>query len=266
MKRTNVKLPKSWRAWLAAIFLMGSVGCGSDPAQRSLQQGADCYAKEDFSLAQEHYSQAITLKPGSADAYLGRGKSRERLTSPAAAIDDYQRALELQPDLFEAKERLILVLVDSGSGQKALDQLATMQPHELTPVLLLARGRARLQIESASEAIADFDQVIQLEPKNASALFYRGLTYAKVGRLPDAEQDFTSAITLDPKHASAFWQRSLVREKQGNKELAASDRKKAVDLDPRMGFADSQFGKKMMENLTGKEGDSSIELFSKERR
>ena len=250
------------------LLLFSSVGgCGAGQSQQQLQLGADHFAKGEYSLAQEHYSQALQLNPRSAPAYLGRGQVNEKLGSPAAAADDYKNALELQPDLTEARERLVQVLVETGNGQQALDQISAVQPSRLTPLLLLARGRARLQVEQASAAAADFDNVLKLEPKSLSAHYYRGLARSKLGQLAEAEQDFTTTISRDASNASAYWQRGLVRDRRGMKELAHSDRQKAAELDPRMGFSESQLGKSMIEKLTGKKGDDAeLELFSKEAR
>ena len=247
----------------AAVFLC-AVGCEPGQARRQLQKGADQLAKGDYSLARDHYTQALKLNPRSAAAYLGRGKSHEGLASPADAVNDYEHALELQPDLAEAQERLIYLLVEMEEGRKALNHFASLPPSALTPSLLLLRGRARMQLEHASDAIADFDSVLKLEPQNVSAYYYRGLAQAKLGRLLEAEKDFTAAIFLDAGQASAYWQRGLVRERRGMKDLAASDRQKAAELDPRLNFAESQMGKKMIESLTGKGGDDAqLEFFSK---
>ena len=248
-------------------LLFSALGCGTSQVQRHLQQGADDLAKGDYSLAQEQYSQALKLEPSSATAYLGRGKSHEGLTSLSKAADDYARAWEIQPDSAEARERLIYVLVEMGEGRQALDHFASLPPSALTPSLRIARGRARMQVELSSAAIADFDSVLKLEPQNVSAHYYRGLAHAKLAELSAAEEDFTAAISLDAGHAIAYWQRGLVRERRGAKELAVADRQKATELDPRMGFAESQIGKKMLENLAGQGGDDAqLELFSKEKR
>ena len=249
------------------LFFFFAAGCGTGQTERYLHQAADLLAKGNYSLAQEYYSQALELNPRLAAAYLGCGKSYEGLGSLASAVDDYEHALELQPDLEEVKERLIQLLVETGNGRRALDQFASAPPRVLTPSLLLARGRGRMQVELASEAIEDFNSVLEQESQNVSAHYYRGLAHAKLGEFQAAEEDFTAAISLDAGHAGAYWQRGLVREHRGTKELAASDRQKAAELDPRMSFAESQIGKNMIENLTGQTGDDAkLEPFSKETR
>ena len=47
-------------------------------------------------------------------------------------------------------------------------------------------------------AIADFGQVLQLEPKNAHAFNNLGLAYRSKGDLDRAIADFDQAVRLDP--------------------------------------------------------------------
>ena len=55
-------------------------------------------------------------------------------------------------------------------------------------------------------AIADYDQAIQLDPKNVYAYFNRGRTNLYAGALPKALADFNQAAAVDPKYAyAALW-------------------------------------------------------------
>lgn len=266
-KLTYLGPPKVVDFFAAVLVLSCFLGCQPSPAQLQFQQAADHLNRGDYSLAREHFSQVLELNPRSAAAYLGRGKCQEGLAALAEAVDDYKRARELQPDLAEAKERLIVVLVEKGDGREALALCDSAPPETLPPALLLARGRARLQVDLASESLVDFDGVLKQEPQNISAHYFRGLARVKLGDLAAAEQDFSAAISRDASHSRAYWQRGLVWERQGKQELAASDRQKAVELDPRLNFAESQIGKNMMESLTGQVGDDAkLEPFSKGTR
>lgn len=243
------------------IFL--ALGCQPNQAKHQLELGEKELARGNHSLAVEHFSEALELDPRCAPAYLGRGKAHEGLESPADAAGDFQRALELQPELVEARERLMLVLVEMGNGRKALGLFPATPSSDLTPSLLLARGRARLEVDDVSGAILDIDGLLKIEPQNVAANFYRGLAHARIGKLAAAEADFTAAISLDAGHANAYWQRGLVRRRRGANDPAAKDHQKAAELDPRMSFAESQVGRNMVENLTGQgAGDAKLEPFS----
>ena len=243
--------------FLATLFAMP--GCQDSQLKLHLANGSAELEKRNFSLAEEHFSQALESNPGSVAALLGRGKAFEGQNEPLKAAEDYERAFKLQPEGGEAGYRLVNVLVETGHGRTALEHFATMNPEPTMPDLLLLRGRARLQADLDAAAQADFESVLDQNAQNAAAHYYRGLAYAKLGKFPAAEADFTTALNLDPANAKAYWQRGLIRERRGEKDLATADRTKAAELDPRLNFAETQIGKNMIENLTG-QGSEGLRL------
>ena len=66
-------------------------------------QGMVHFENKQFSLAIEEFSQAIDLESDFVDACLMRGKSCLRLELTAAAIEDFEKILELEPENAEAK-------------------------------------------------------------------------------------------------------------------------------------------------------------------
>jgi tetratricopeptide (TPR) repeat protein len=52
-------------------------------------------------------------------------------------------------------------------------------------------------------AIAGFSKLITLRPDSADAVFNRGLSLQRLGRLAEAETDFRAALALDPRHSEA---------------------------------------------------------------
>lgn len=76
------------------------------------------------------------------------------------------------------------------------------------PVLLFCAG-------SWHECLADYNIILQLEPKNIDAVYHRGTVYEKLGRLDEAIQDFTSVLQLDPNHIKASYSRGACRNLKG---------------------------------------------------
>src|SRR5438552_956098 len=54
------------------------------------------------------------------------------------------------------------------------------------------------------KAIADYDEVIRLDPKDVFAYIYRGCAYERQGDYDKAIADYDEAIRLDPKGAKAY--------------------------------------------------------------
>ena len=68
---------------------------------------------------------------------------------------------------------------------------------------LIARAAAFARKDQIERAIADYDTVLNLDPKRADIFNARGELWWKKGDRPRALADFAAAIKLDPDHATA---------------------------------------------------------------
>lgn len=70
-------------------------------------------------------------------------------------------------------------------------------------MLLLRRGISLHKLDRLEEAVADFSEVLRIDPRNASALYSRGSARDNLGRFSEALSDYTAALTLDSQGALA---------------------------------------------------------------
>jgi tetratricopeptide (TPR) repeat protein len=82
-------------------------------------------------------------------------------------------------------------------------------------------------------AIADYAQVIRLDPKHAFAYSYRGSAYRHKGEYDRALADFDQAIKLDPKSVYAYNNRGNVYFLKGEYDRAIADYDQVIRLDPK---------------------------------
>ena len=111
------------------------------------------------------------MKPNLAEAYSNRGKSLQELGQLEAAVDSYNRAIELKPSLAEAHNNRGVVL----TGLR--------------------------QLEMAMES---YDQAIQIQPDYAEAYSNRGNALTELGQLEAAMTSYNRAIELKPNLADAY--------------------------------------------------------------
>jgi hypothetical protein len=79
--------------------------------------------------------------------------------------------------------------------------------------------RAKREYDSA---IADYSEVIRLYPKNSALTYsWRGQAYRQKEDYDSAIADFTEAIRLDPKNAEAYYARGLAYQLKGQRAAAA---------------------------------------------
>jgi tetratricopeptide (TPR) repeat protein len=95
------------------------------------------------------------------------------------------------------------------------------------------------QLAQYDKALADFSRAIELDPKAAYAWHNRGNAYRKLGQLDKAVVDYSKAIELDPKYASAWYNRGLADSALGQWDKAVADLSKFINLAPHSGLIEA---------------------------
>jgi tetratricopeptide (TPR) repeat protein len=94
------------------------------------------------------------------------------------------------------------------------------------------QGNCMYQLKSSEEAIASYDQAIELKPDYASAWNNRGIALSSLGELEQAIASFDKAIELQPDYASAWYNRGIALSSLGELEQAIASFDKAIELQP----------------------------------
>lgn len=97
------------------------------------------------------------------------------------------------------------------------------------------RGEVYATGGQEAEALADFEQALQLVPDRWQARHNRGVSYALAGRFEDAIADFQEVIRLNPKHTNAYFNLGELYYENGEYSPAIEVYNQAVQLDPRDG-------------------------------
>ncbi len=86
-------------------------------------------------------------------------------------------------------------------------------------------------------AIAEFNEAIKLDPKNAVAYYDRGVAYGHMGEYDKEITDCTEAIRLDPKLAVAYCSRGAAYHAETRYDSALADYNEAIKLNPKLALA-----------------------------
>ncbi len=86
--------------------------------------------------------------------------------------------------------------------------------------------------ELESQALADFETAVKLDPTHWKAMQNRGVSLAQLGEYEKALSDFDRVIQLKPEYANAWFNRGEIRCEQGNFEQALADYNQVLRLDP----------------------------------
>ncbi|MGZ5517623.1 MAG: tetratricopeptide repeat protein [Limisphaerales bacterium] len=115
-------------------------------------------------LALQEIGQAKQISPKSPQVYFAYGRAYTKMGHSADAIASYRRAIELDPDFWQAHAELAGHLVEEGN---------------------------------TGESRTEFEQVIRLKPDFAMGHFNLGLALMKQGHPDDARAQFEETLRLD---------------------------------------------------------------------
>jgi curved DNA-binding protein CbpA len=101
-----------------------------------------------------------------------------------AAIIRCGNAIHYKKDLYEAFLLRAKINEELGNHFKAMDDYTSVINSQAKPSadLYFLRGKVNLKRYSYQEALSDFDQAIQINPKQADFFYYRALTKAETDR------------------------------------------------------------------------------------
>lgn len=201
-----------------------------------------------YNEAIKGFDRAITLYPH-AQFYINRGEAKSQFGFYLESIQDYTEAIKLIRDGFIAYYNRGLSKLNSKDYAGAIQDLNKVI--ELNPDDTMAyfnRGIARhadafqdhteldrwVILLQNFEAIQDYTEAINRNPKKAEIYSHRGYAQIKQGWYVDAVQDYNKVIELNPKEAAAYLMRGFAKEKKAPPDYAEAiqDYTKAINLNP----------------------------------
>ncbi len=156
--------------------------------------------KEALSLLDAAIRQNETL----AIAYYHRGVvlMKDPLQQETA-IENLKKALNIDPQLYAAREKLVEVFSERDNYGEAIHELQTWLKWD--PENLEARTQLLAfykKDRNVTSALALANESIEMFPDNPAWLEERGIIYAHMGKFDNAEADYLKAVKLNPKESN----------------------------------------------------------------
>jgi tetratricopeptide (TPR) repeat protein len=211
--------------------------------------------KNDMTLWNNVISQYQTIE----NAYNSRGKLFAGEKRNVEAFNDFNKAIELNPNYFQAYyNRAILFMNEKRIDEALIDFNKTIQ---LNPNYFLAynnRGLLFMNEKRIDEALNDFNKIIELNPNYFQAYNNRGLLFMNEKRNDEALNDFNKAIQLNPYFPLAFFNRGILFYNEKKYNEAISNYTKAIAL--KTDYAEAYFNKGIAEFYSGNKDAACLDM------
>jgi tetratricopeptide (TPR) repeat protein len=165
--------------------------------------------------------------------YAMRGQANLSKGDAAAAMQDYNEALNRFPDLPEALVNRARLFDAQGKLDLALadyDHALKVRPSDATALYDRCYERAEIH-KDMDGAIADCSEAIRLQPNNTAFKLMRGRVYTTMDRCADAIADFDAVIAAKPSDSAAYRNRGICKSNAGDEAGAKADMDAAHSLE-----------------------------------
>jgi tetratricopeptide (TPR) repeat protein len=167
------------------------------------------------------WTDTLTKNP---DCWIGRDALGVALLQKGQvdeAVEQFQKALEIEPKDAEAHINLGNVLLKKGKLDEAI--LENQKALEIKPNYAEAHtslGMALSQKGQVDEAVEQFQKALEIKPKDAVARNSLGIALAKKGQMYEAIEQFEEALRIRPDFSPAQHNlaraRAVVRQRDGH--------------------------------------------------
>ncbi|MGD1872041.1 MAG: tetratricopeptide repeat protein [Mastigocoleus sp.] len=178
-------------------------------------------SKGDFAAAENYWTQILEKFPDNPAALSNRGNAKVSQNKLESAIEDFNRAIEIAPNITD--------------------------PY-------LNRGTALEGLGRWSDAIADYNRILDLDPDDAMAYNNRGNAYAGIGNWEEAIANYRKATEIAPTFAIARANYALALYEADEKDKAIREMKNIVRRYP--SFADVRAALSAVLWADGKQGEA----------
>ena len=179
------------------------------------------------------FDKAYLINPNLGIVHYYRGRGYNEKSKPDLAIDELNKAIQLDPADPSFYVERGLSFLKKGEYGKALmegDTALRIDSKNVNAYFLKARVYGRMK--KTKSLIAEYDKAITLSPKNEMLYFWRAYALRKEGKIDDYISDMTKAIEINPNSYRFYSMRASAYRKKGLNDLADEDIKKEKEMNP----------------------------------
>jgi tetratricopeptide (TPR) repeat protein len=178
-----------------------------------------------FEDAARSYPASALVHADLARAFASRGEIHQAEIS-------YQRALEIDPYLRQARLGMGNILVSRADFSGALEQYRVALSRGPTASVHINMGYSLARVGKLNEAIRQYRAALELDATNVNAYFNLANALAADGRTKEAIENYQQVLKLRPNHSRGHFALADVLLQAGRSEDAMDHYQQAINYDP----------------------------------
>lgn len=135
--------------------------------------------------------------------YIAKGNQLANIKKYTEALEQYQKALEIDPKNNRATLLIGLCYAQSGDLDAALPFVQRAAKNNPSYTTFYNLGLVHSVRGESAEAIAALDRALELEPKSFEAYYQKGLAYGQIKKYALAIPAYQKALELNPSFDNA---------------------------------------------------------------
>jgi tetratricopeptide (TPR) repeat protein len=178
-------------ALVAVVPLLVAVGCSRVQSRAAFKDGNKLYKEENYRKAIDQYERAVKLDPGMAEAYFYLASSNQALYRPGKEGDDNKQRLQNSIDNYN----------------KSLEVNKATSPNlkkvKLNALAALTGIYSEAPFQDYEKALDYATQLVAENPNDTKNLYAMANLYEKFGKVQEAEAAYVKVTQLNPQDAKA---------------------------------------------------------------
>jgi protein O-mannosyl-transferase len=186
-----------------------------------------------FAEAIEEFRKAVEIDPAFVEAHTNLGNFLAQRGSPGEAISHLRQALAIDPAFANAHNTLGNILADRGESDKAIEHFRkALQTNPKSAMTYYNLGRVLAKGGDLEEAIEAYRKSIEINSLDPDAHNNLGLLLASRGNVDQAIEQFREALRVNPRYAKAYFNLGKIFLQQDRLEDALRNFQHALRIEP----------------------------------
>src|SRR5579885_2807797 len=170
---------------------------GARAGRERISRGDEIHEARLLSVAIQGFDRALKTWSGHAECYFERGNANHILGHDEEAMADYEKAVDLNPNLYRAYAAMGAIYREKKDYRRAMEAYTKSISAKPNVDAYFERGQTYVALGDFQKAIDDYDKAIQEMPDSPAVYRARGLARRSIGDEAGYEADRDAASRIE---------------------------------------------------------------------